>query len=149
MVDAQANPKVNLRGYKTYAWMGSAQIIYDPDGRWEPRKIDMDAEIRHLINRELRKRGATEVNSDPDMVVAYAAGIDMAALELKDNPETKLPMLKNVPKGALVVLFIDSETAIPIWAGLAEAEIQEDPPTDIVRKRLDYAVNKMFKKLFR
>ena len=146
-VQTEVDPKANMSGYETYAWLGSAQILYDPVGRWEPRQIDMDAEIRHLIDRELRKKGITEVASNPDMVVLFAAGVNMAALEIKEDPDTKLQVLENVPEGALLVTLIDAQTTVPVWAGIAEAEVLEDPSTEDVRKRLDYAVSKMFKKL--
>ena len=145
-IKAEAAPKTDLAGYKTYAWLGSAQLIYDPAGRWEPPNVDMDAEIKFLINRELRKRGMTEVDDSPDMVVAYAAGVDMTALKLEKDPSTKIEMMKNVPQGSLVVLLVDADTELPIWAGLAEADIHQDPPLDLVKKRLDFAVSKMFKK---
>lgn len=35
-VDAQADPKARFSGYKTYAWLGSARLIADEDGVWEP-----------------------------------------------------------------------------------------------------------------
>ena len=42
-VDAEADPKASFSGYKTYAWLASAQILFDPDGQWEPRNVDLDA----------------------------------------------------------------------------------------------------------
>ena len=47
-VDAEADPKANLAGYKTYAWLGSAAILYDPKGRWEPPQFDADADFRRF-----------------------------------------------------------------------------------------------------
>jgi hypothetical protein len=146
-VSAEADPKVNLSGYKTYAWLVSAKILNDPEGKWEPPQFDADAEIKWLIDRELRKRGIMEVTTNPDIIIGYAAGIDMEALELKENPETKMIMVENAPKGALALVFIDASTGFPIWAGVAEADIQENPSMDLVRKRLDYAVSEMFKLL--
>jgi hypothetical protein len=81
------------------------------------------------------------------MVVAFAAGIDMDALQLKVNPTAEMSMVENVPRGGLVVVLIDSDSGFVIWAGRATAQIQEDPDTKTVRARLDYAVSKMFKKL--
>ncbi|WP_455210255.1 DUF4136 domain-containing protein, partial [Kaarinaea lacus] len=73
-VESEADPKVKFSGYKTYAWLGAAGILNDPQGQWEPPKFDADAEITFLIDQELRKRGMTEVNDSPDMLVAYALG---------------------------------------------------------------------------
>lgn len=144
-VDAEADPRANLAGYKTYAWLGSAAILYDPKGKWEPPEFDADAEIKFLIDRELRKRGMQEVAVNPDMIVGYAAGIDMEALQLVEDKESKIQMLQNVPTGSLVIVLIDGNTGNPVWASAAVADVQQEITTEDVRKRLDYAVTQMFK----
>ena len=144
-VESEANPKVNFSGYKTYAWLGSVAILNDAHGQWEPAAFDADAEIKFLIDRELRKRGIKEVAARPDLIVGFAAGIDMEALELKENKETQLQVLKNVPTGSLVVVLIDGVTGNPVWASAAVANVQQEISSDDVRKRLDYAVTQMFK----
>ncbi len=147
MVDTQADPKIDFKGYTTYAWLGSAAIVYDPDGKWEPPQFDADAEIEFLIDRELRGRGMSEDSVNPDMLVAYAAGIDMDSMDIKIDPESDLTVLENVPLGALTVILIDADTGLAIWGGLASAEIQENPSQETIKKRLDFAVTSMFKKL--
>ena len=146
-VAAQADPKVNFSGYKTYAWLGAAAILHDIYGQWEPPEFDADAEIKYLIDRELRKRGMLENSSDPDLIVVFAAGIDMDALELKVDPETKINTLENVPRGGLVIALVDGESGFAIWAGVATADIQERPDTKMAKARLDYAVTQLFRKL--
>ena len=146
-VDTQADPKANFSGYKTYAWLGAAAIVNDPHGQWEPPQFDADGEIKFLIDRELRKRGMSENRAGPDLVIAFAAGIDMEALGLKVNTETKMDMLENVPQGGLAVVMIDSESGFVIWVGVATAEIQESPDTQTIKARLDYAMTQMFNKL--
>ncbi len=146
-VDAEADPKANFNGYKTYAWLGSAGIVNDPYGQWEPPAFDADAEIKYLIDRELRKRGMSESSAAPDLFVAFAAGIDMNALELKVDPGTNMDILTNVPKGALLVMLVDGDSGFVIWVGAATADVQERPDTQTVKKRLDYAVTKLLKKL--
>ncbi len=128
-IDAEADPKANIKGYKTYAWLGSAEILYDPAGRWEPPDFDADSEVKWLIDRELRKRGMMEVNTNPDMIIGFIAGIDMAALELAENPEKTMTIIHNVPKGALALVFVDASTGYPIWIGKAVGDIQKEPNT--------------------
>ncbi len=144
-VDAEADPKANLAGYNTYAWLGSAAILYDPKGKWEPPEFDADAEIKFLIDRELRKRGMKEVAANPDMIIGYAAGIDMEALQLVEDKEAKIQMLQNVPSGSLVIVLIDGQTGNPVWASAAVADIKQNISSEDARKRLDYAVSQMFK----
>jgi hypothetical protein len=62
-VETESAPGVNLSGYTTYAWAGSAEVVNDPHGNWEPPGFDADAELRFLINRELRGKGMQEVTS--------------------------------------------------------------------------------------
>jgi len=146
-VEADSDPKANLAGYKSYAWLGSAAIVFDNEGQWEPPQFDADAEIKFLIDRELRKREMSEDTVNPDLIVAFAAGIDMDTMEVKTNPDDGLEVLENVPVGALTVILIDSDTGFAIWAGVATAEIREDTTDETVKKRLDYAVSQMFAKL--
>ena len=147
MVDTDVDPKANLKGYSTYTWLGSAAIVYDPEGQWEPPQFDADAEVRFLIDRELRARGMSESSSSPDLIVAYAAGIDMAVMEIKIDPESNLEVLTNIPISALTVVLIDTNTSLAIWSGVATAEIQENPGQEVIKKRLDYAVTSMLGKL--
>ena len=58
-----------------------------------------------------------------------------------------LTTLENVPLGALTIILVDADTGLAIWGGVASAEIQENPSQETVKKRLEYAVTKMFKQL--
>lgn len=144
-VEAEADPKVKFSGYKSYAWLGSVGILSDPEGKWKQPEFDVDTQIRFLIDRELRMRGLSETGSKPDMLVAYAMGVDMDALKIKENPETKQKMLKNAPKGALLVILVDPKTEYVMWLGSASADVQKNPDTETIKKRLDYAVTQMMK----
>lgn len=146
-VDSQASANADFASIKTYQWLASAQILNDPNGQWEPRGFDADAEIRFLINRELRKRGITEVESNPDVFVAYVGGVDMDAMDWKVDPKTKLQVLANEPEGALAVVLLKTTTGDPIWGAVASDNVQGTQSADDARKRLDYAVTQMFKRL--
>ena len=146
-IDADADKKVNFSGYKNYSWFAAAGILRDPEGKWEPPGFDADAEIKLLVDRELRKRGMTETSANPDFLVAYVVGIDMTALKLKENPDTQLTTLENIPKGGLILLLVDPQTASAIWAAVATAELNEEMDIETRKKRLDYAVTKMIKQL--
>lgn len=146
-IDAESDPKANFSGFKTYAWFAAAQIVFDPEGQWEPRDVDIDAEVQFIINSELRKRGVSEVSSNPDMLVAYAAGVDMTSLGLKQDPETKKELLANIPKAALVIALIDADTGYVIWIAEATGEVQQQADAATVRTRLEYAIGEMFRLL--
>ena len=147
MVDAEADPTVKFSGFKTYAWLGSASIVYDPAGKWEPPQFDADTEIKFLIDSELRKRGMSEDTANPALIVVFAAGIDMAAMREEVDPKSNIAALQNVPQGALTVVLIDSLTGLAVWGGVATADIKQDPDSEVVKKRLAFAVSSMFKQL--
>jgi hypothetical protein len=145
-VESEVDPKANISGYKSYAWLAAVGILEDAEGLWEPPKFDADAEIEYRINEALRKHGMSQTNNDPDLYVAYALGVDMDALELKTDPETKLSSLENVPQTGLVVMLIDSETGFVTWVSTATGELK-NLDQETMKKRLEYVVNTMFKDL--
>ncbi len=145
-VESHANPDVNYDSYKTYAWAGSAQIVFDPVGQWEQPTLDMDEEVRFVINRELRKHGLYQVEDDSDLLLAFAAGVDTTVLKLKEDPKHDNKVLTNIPTSALVIVLIDANTGYPVWSGFAIGDVQQQQQTiDNIRKRIDYAVSEIFK----
>lgn len=144
-VETHTVPDINYHAYNTYAWAGSAQIVFDPVGQWEQPTLDTDEEVRFVINRELRGRNINQVDKDPDLLVVFAAGVDMSALELKENPDADTEVLTNVPKTALVIALIDADTGYLIWLGYATADVQQQQTIENIRTRIDYAVSQIFK----
>jgi hypothetical protein len=121
-------------------------MLNDPEGAWKPPAFDANAEIVYLVNEVLRARGMRETSDNPDMLVAFAAGADMEALKLKQNPETRITNLENVPQAGLVVVLIDPQTEFVTWVGVATGEIRNLDEASS-KKRLEYAVKNMFKLL--
>ena len=143
-VESHANPDVDYQAYKTYAWLGSAQIIFDPVGQWEQPTLDTDEEVKYVINRELRARGLHQVANKPDLLVAFAAGIDTTILELKENPSSTKKVITNVPKAALLIALIDANTGYTVWLGYAVGDAQQQQSIESIRTRIDYAVKEIF-----
>jgi len=146
-VDVVTDPKANMSGYKTYSWLGAAEILNDPSKNWQPPKMDIGQDVKFLIDRELNKQGIHSNNKNPELAVAFFIGVDMAAQQLKDDPETQGDVLENIPQGGLVVALINIKTGFVVWVGVATADIAEDASKELVRSRLDYAVSEMFKSL--
>ena len=145
-IATEADPKTNFSGYKTYAWLGAAAILNDPEGKWEPLGFDADSFITAAIDRELTNRGMSQTTRYPDMLVAYALGVDMAMMQYQTDPQSKVEVLENVPSGALVILMMDPETEFVTWAGVAVAELQNQGD-EIAKQRIDWTVTQMFKQL--
>ena len=144
-VEVHTYPDVNYNAYKTYAWAGSTQIVYDPIGQWKQPTLDTEEEGKFIIKRELRALGLNLVEHNSDLLVAFAAGIDTKVLGLKENPKRNKKLLTNIPKAALVIVLIDANTGYPVWSGYATGDIQQQQTIDDIRTRIHYAVSEIFK----
>jgi len=146
-ISVESDPKVQLNGYKTFSWLASAEIVYDPKGQWEPSNIDIDSELEWLIGRELRNKGLTQVGENPDLMITYMSGVDMTATELVKDSTQKLDILENIPKAALVIVMLDAATGNPVWGAVAVGDVHENRTASHIRSRLDFAVKGMFEKM--
>ncbi len=144
-VEARTDPMISLSNYKTYAWLESAKIAYDPQGKWEPQQLDIDAQLKFLINQQLHDINLLQVKTNPDLYVTFSLGLEVENLEIKKNPDTDIDILESTPKGALYVILIDAVTSYPAWVGKALGDVKRHPPSmDEAEKRLDFAVYRMF-----
>ena len=146
-VDAQTDSKANMSAYTSYSWLGAMALLNDPTNKWQPPEMDIAGDIKYLIDRELHKKGINSDPVNPELAVAYFIGINMDAMQLKDDPDTAGDVLENIPQGALVVALINVETGYVVWLGLAKANIKQGASAELVRERIDYAVSNMFKLL--
>ena len=67
--------------------------------------------------------------------------------ELKVNPDNQQDILETVPAASLAGALIDAKTGYVVWVGEAMGDIQQNSTEERIRKRLDYAVTEIFKKL--
>ncbi|VAW64101.1 hypothetical protein MNBD_GAMMA09-1280 [hydrothermal vent metagenome] len=144
--ESDTDPKANFSGYKSYMWMGSASMLNDPDSQWVNPDFDANAEIKLLIDNALRAKNMTETAQKPDVIIGYALGVNMGNIEYKENPDKTFKTLEAAPKGALIIIMVDAETGVVIWASSAKADIQGNTGEN-AKNRLKYAVEKMLSTL--
>ena len=143
----EIHPRFDLSSYGSYAWQGSAGIIFDPQGRWEPPDYDLDDEIKFLIDTELRGHGLVESDTLPDLMASFAIAIQIDDLPFNRNPDVEMPVIEEVPQGALVITLVDTNLGYAVWAGLAAANVDETPDNDMSRRRLQYVVSNLLETL--
>ena len=131
--------KADLDGYKTYQIVDGSGIVEDTKG---DNIKELNTEMRQMMNTELAKKGKTKVDENPDFYVAYAAGSDMEAVTMKLDAAGKVEVEARPEAGILLVL-VDAQTGKIIAISAADAEAKNLPLED-TKKRLSYAINKMF-----
>jgi hypothetical protein len=141
-VKALTSEKVNLDGYKTYEIIEGSGIV---DNTQRSDNLDIDAEMKQMINTELANKGKMLVNKDPDFYVAYVAGTDMDAIEEKINKDGQ-KTLHNRPASGMILILIDADTGAIIGLSAAEGEAKNLPAKE-AKKRLNYAIKKMLSEI--
>lgn len=144
-VTAAKCKKADLSGYKTYQVLDGSGIMKSSRKTRVPKNIDIDAEIRNIIESELAKKGKRLVAANPDFYIGYVAGADIDALKSKVNDKGE-KALDDIPMAAIAMLFVDASTGAVVCLSYAEGEMR-DLPVDQKRKRLKYAVKKMLQSL--
>ena len=142
-VDSAAIGEVDLNGYTTYAWGAEAAVLRDPGAEWMPANIDIGAEIRHCIERELNAKGLIHAREDPGLLVVYGVGVDMQAMDIIEEDD-KVEFVES-PRGEVLVVLFDPKAGEVAWVGAASGEVQGEPDAQVTRARLDHAIKKMFK----
>ena len=139
------DPKTNLKGYKTFAWLGSMAALRDPNHDWVPVGFDIHKEIKFLVEEQLRARGMNYAVGEPD---AYVAGILLVNTQA-DAESIKMVFgdkadTTNLQAGALVVGLVDAKMHKTVWAGAAVAQAKQERTDAQAKERLAAAVKKIF-----
>jgi hypothetical protein len=142
-VVSKTSEKVNLDGYKTYAWLPISNIIIDEKDQFKGRGYSVNDYMQSKINKALLNADKTLNREDPDFVVSYIMGVDMDAIKEKLDKDGK-EQFENVSEAALIVILIDTQTQKVIWAGSAEAELKQETSDEESKARIDYSIEKMF-----
>jgi len=146
-IEARTDPMVELIDYKTYVWIEPEHTMYDPEGKWEAQSVDINAEVKWLIDRELRSMNMIEVRDDkvePDMYVTFTIRADLSNFELQTQPYFLRNKEEYSPKGEISIVLVDGVTGFIAWVGKATANVTIQPKAKHLRKRLDYTVYKLF-----
>lgn len=148
-LEAVANANVNLSGYKSYAWLMGADVLYDPDRQWQSRGIDYDAEVRFFINQELRDKGLKENNFKPELAVVYGLGVNMKSQRLVHDDAKNIDEIKNVPEGGIVIALVDVKMKKPVWIGRAKGALQNNNTIEQDEQRIKYVLSELFDRLYK
>jgi len=108
---------------------------------------DLDSHIRGLIESEMRKKGLTKVETNPDIELLYHIGLkgdvgganwDVDYLDQVKNSE----VYKS--SGSVVVIdVIDARTHRLVWRGHGTGAVNVDPTPEMVKKNATRAITKI------
>jgi uncharacterized protein DUF4136 len=146
-VQSAADEKANLKGYKTFAWLGSDSTLVDRTGVWAEKDFDARTEVEYLVDQALRRHGLTVSQGEPDLLVDLSIIAEVQNVEEQKTKRREGLTFDAVGEGALVVELIDSETDKTVWIGGAKGDLRHSRTTDESKRRLAYAVDELFKTL--
>jgi hypothetical protein len=148
-VRTQLGSGVDMAQYKTYQWLPTR--VLRNTGLVEDDPV-LTPLIKEAVNRELMKRGLTEVQQGGDLQIA--AGVTTQAipqLEAVYMPGPDLyfgtpvaTMGRYNRKGSLLLNLIDTKTKKSAWSGIAEEDL--DNVQGSGQKKIGKAAENLFKK---
>jgi hypothetical protein len=146
-VQAVADQKVQFSGFKSYGWLNAVGAVNDPAGLWAPKKYDVGAELKAIVDRELEARSWVE-SAPADLLVNLLVLADVKQLEeIKLNRARDMAEFVVVGEGAILIELVDAHTGKTVWMGAAGGETRSDYTTEQSKKRLAHAVKQLFKLL--
>jgi hypothetical protein len=152
-VKTQTTPGIDFAQYRTYQWLPPRVLAKTGVVENHPAS----PLIREAVDRQLIAKGLTQVNEAGDLQVAATVltesipQVEAVLLAGPDNMMYGAPiatMGRYNKQGTLVVNLIDAKTKKSSWIGLAREDLPGDreQKPEVVRKKLDSAAKKMFKK---
>lgn len=143
--DVSAVDGFDPTNYSTYSIVGFGAVA-DQSGRWARPGFDIRAEIRFLVESELRARGWYPVTEKPDVYVVVLVAVDSTQVwEILEHSEGL--MQPQMAAGGLLVQIRSGETKEPLWAASALGPVRTEKAqwTDQqARQRLAYGVDRLF-----
>ncbi|HEX5010044.1 MAG TPA: DUF4136 domain-containing protein [Planctomycetota bacterium] len=144
-VSTVKDPAVDLHTRRTYSWSTSVGAVTDSTGTWGRTGMDLDAELRSAIGRQLRAAGYSEVHSGADVNMALLMLGDRAEIEKVSHEPGARADPSILTEGALLVEMIDAKTGRVLWRGGAQSSTQAVHTQAETTERIDDAVAEMFK----
>jgi hypothetical protein len=128
------DPAANFMAYRTYGWAPRPA----PDGTDAPLAL-LDQNIRESIGAEMKRRGYTESQDNPDLKIAYETA---KADKIENNPVrvgvgiggwgggnvggsvgVSSPSVRNFTEGTLVIHAIDTAKNADVWQGSVSGKL--------------------------
>jgi hypothetical protein len=163
----EKDPSVNLRSYKTFAWLTDHNGSYKEGKGYQNFQ---EKNLRELVNKQLEKNGFRMVRSNPDVLIDYDI---MVENDVKNESESvySRPFLRYVynpytrrinsvyypsqymgensyavpyKSGTITINVVDMKTNNLVWQGWAETEIASKRLEQDDMKKVVKAIFKKF-----
>ena len=131
---------------KTYQLSQETTKINDPNNKWQAPDFDLENFIKNVIHNELKKHGLKHSSTQTDIIISYGIDVNMASRKLKLFGSAEEGFFINKPKGALSIIIRSKKTNEALWLAWANSQYKQ-LETGTAKKRIEYAISEMFKKL--
>lgn len=133
-VTSDFDHSVNFRAYKTWAWYPQQR----PDTEGGPAQgyeSFLDKRMRTAVEAEMTRKGLTQVESNPDVYVAYSAKVEDKQ-RINNNPYSPfgygyygygygrgMNTVSQYKEGTVIIDFVDAKRKELAWRGMGEAQV--------------------------
>lgn len=152
-VYSEEEPGVNLRRFRTYEWLDNASLEKDDI----PVLLSAGTEhaIRAATDGQMTARGYKRCDNEPDLMLHYHVLIKDQELYFQDwwcddeawHKYGRCQRIRkiNYQEGTLIIDMIETQNGNQVWRGVAVGVLEQIPP-DAIQKRIEQAVQAIYKK---
>jgi len=130
---SQSDPDTDVAAYSTFGW----QAVPGVDAGDEPLRL-LDVNIRKAIRAELTRRGYTEADSNPQLLIAYdteardklksspfrvGIGLGSFGSNVGGSVNVGSPSVQSYQEGRLVIHVVDAAGNREVWLGTLSGRV--------------------------
>ena len=142
--------------YKTYAWVErDAPAVSNNSRSGIPNSQLVQSRIKRAIDEQMVKKGFTENNSSPDVLMVYHTGVQ-DKISVTDWGYSygsyywgwggRAIDVYQYQEGTLVIDMIELSSKELVWRGWAQGTVDPNPTPDELDYKIKSAVQKVFSK---
>lgn len=139
--------EIDLTKYKTYGWIDNKEnipekhMIVDGNHIFIFNNMNSNKHVKDAITTQMKARGFSEDNNDPDMLVNFKIlekptelrtfTMDNGQNYLGFGPKSASSTMVPVKEGTVLVNFIDAKTGSNVWQGFASGAFDVSDMKDV------------------
>jgi hypothetical protein len=143
----------DLSDYKTFKF---SEMQVENESSWQPQAQNLE-QVQQMIATELERRGISQVESDPDLLVnlgvVFSDEVQTRETDIRDAPmymgsrnyhwESQEVVVREYQEGTLMMDVVDADNEEMIWQGAVKSTMTSN--REKMQKRVEAGIDQLFK----